>query len=528
MRSHVSILLLILVLIGESRLFAQPITPERPNIVLIMADDMGYSDIGAYGGEIHTPNLDRLANEGLRFTHFYNTARCCPTRASLLTGLYPHQAGMGAMVSSVDSSPQPGPYQGYLSSQSVTIAEALKEAGYHTYMSGKWHVGEKPEYWPRKRGFDRYFGLISGASSYYDLITEQPRKRQMALDDQHWMPPPEGFYMTDAISDYAVQFLQSHAEAAYADDPFFLYIAYTAPHWPLHALPEDIARYEKSYGIGWDSLRAERYQRMLNLGIIDGAYRLSERTSTIPPWIEAQNKAEWERRMAVYAAMVDRMDQGIGRVVEALQQSSKLDNTLILFLSDNGGCAEEIEGRGLNDPAVPIGEPGSYTAYNEPWANASNTPFRLYKQRVHEGGIATPLIAYWPGVIQDTGRIVRDVGHVMDIMPTSLEIAGTSYPDSFNGNPIIPLQGKSLLPILQGGSRGGHDALFWEHIGNRAVRKGKWKLVYEHNLGAWELYDMEADPTETINLASQFPEKALELKLQWEQWADDVGVFAAR
>lgn len=501
-------------------------TPDestRPNIVLIMADDMGYSDIGSYGGEIRTPNLDRLADHGVAFTRFYNAARCCPTRAALLTGLYPHLAGMGGMVSAIDSDPESGPYQGFLNDRSVTIAEVLKGAGYQTYMSGKWHVGEKPEHWPRKRGFDRYFGLISGASSYFEIIKDQPRVRQMVLDDQPWEPPAEGFYMTDAITDHAVEMLQEHASGN-SDTPFFLYVAYTAPHWPLHALPEDIARYEGRYDVGWDSVRAARYRRMLQSGIIDDRFKLSERPSSIPPWPEVENKEEWSRMMTVYAAMVDRMDQGIGRIVEQLEEMGAYDNTVILFLSDNGGCAEDIAGRNLNDPDVPIGERGSYVAYKEPWANVSNTPFRWYKQYAHEGGIATPFIAHWPEGITEPGRLSQDVGHVTDVMATVVELADATYPDSFNGHAITPLTGESLLPVLKGQPRKGHDVLFWEHIGNRAVRQENWKLVYNRRIETWELYDLEKDPTELNNLAEQMPDKARELRVLWENWADSVGV----
>ncbi len=501
---------------------------NRPNFIIIMADDMGYSDIGSYGGEIDTPNLDRLADNGLRFTGFYNTARCCPTRASLLTGLYAHKAGMGRMVSSIDSNPKLGPYQGFLNDSSLTIAEALGDAGYRTYMSGKWHVGEKSEHWPRQRGFDRYFGLISGASSYYEIIKDQPKVRQMALDNDLWDPPSEGFYMTDAISDYATKFLREH-HSDNSGDPFFLYVAYTAPHWPLHALPEDIAKYKGRYSEGWEVLREERYQRMLDMDLIDKRYDLSERPSRISTWEDAENKADWERRMEVYAAMIDSMDQGIGRILQALEESGEMDNTLILFLADNGGCAESIVSRKLNNPEIPVGERGSFVAYKEPWANASNTPFRLYKKWVHEGGIASPLIAHWPDGIESQGSLTAQVGHVIDLMPTLLDLAGATYPQTRNGHEIAPLDGKSLAPILAGNHRRGHNQIFWEHIGNRAVRQGNWKLVFDEKyVKEWELYNLAADPTEIRNLASRNPRKAKKLRLIWEEWAENVGVFADR
>ena len=502
-----------------------PVAVERPNVVIILVDDMGYSDIGAYGGEIATPNLDNLAENGLRFRHFYNAARCCPTRAALLTGQYPHLAGMGRMVSSLGSDPTLGPYQGFLNDQSVTLAELLGGAGYRTYMSGKWHVGEKPEHWPRQRGFDRYFGLISGASSYYEIIKDQPRVRRMALDDEAWEPPAEGFYMTDAFTERAVGFLRDH-QADHAETPFFLYLAYTAPHWPLHALPEDIAKYQDRYAIGWDSLRAERHRRMLEMGVIDERYALSPRPASIPAWEDAEDKDDWALRMAVYAAMIDRVDQGIGAVLETLGAMDALDNTLVLFLSDNGGCAEGIEGRQLHNPEAEIGTRGSYVAYKEPWGNASNTPFRLYKQWTHEGGIATPLIAHWPRGIAQPGRFTDEVGHVIDVMSTISEIAGVAYPDSLDGRPVHPPQGKSLAPLFaQDQSLDEERTLFWEHIGNRAVRQGKWKLSYDRRAEVWELYDLDADPTELHDLSADNPEQARQLEALWQAWAEDIGVF---
>ena len=498
---------------------------EPPNLVIILADDMGYSDVGAYGGEIETPALDRLAEGGLRFRQFYNAARCCPTRASLLTGLYPHQAGMGRMVSAVGQPIEAGPYQGFLADSSVTLAEALGQAGYRTYMSGKWHVGERPEHWPTKRGFDRYWGLISGASSYFEVIRDQPRHRQIALDGEPWSPPDSGFYMTTATTDWAVDFLQQHAEEA-PDDPFFLYVAYTAPHWPLHALPEDIAKYEGRYDLGWDSLRAERYERMQAMGLLDERHVLSPRPATVPAWEDATDHDDWARRMEVYAAMIDRMDQGIGRVMDQLEAMGADENTLVLFLSDNGACAESIEGRNLHNPDVPIGQRGSYVAYKEPWANVGSTPFRLYKQWTHEGGIATPLIAHWPAGIEAPGRLTDATGHVIDFMATALDLAGTAYPDSSNGRPTPPLEGKSLAPVFQNEDREGHDALFWEHFDNRAVRQGDWKLAYDaRRAQAWGLYNLAEDPTELNDLSEEHPEKRDELMALYEAWAERTGVY---
>ncbi len=487
-------------------------SPERPNILIIMADDLGYSDIGSYGGEIHTPNLDTLAINGVRFRQFYNAGRCCPTRASLLTGRYPHGAGMGAMVSSVDRELTTGPYQGYLSESATTLAEMLLDAGYSTYMSGKWHVGERTQHWPRMRGFERYFGLISGASSYYEIIENQPRKRQMALDDDTWSPPDSGFYMTDAFTDYAVEFLQSHT----SNKPFLLYLAYTAPHWPLHALPEDIARYENQYGDGWDVLRQERYARMRTMGVVDENYALSPRPADLPAWQDQPNKEDWSLRMSVYAAMVDRMDQGIGRVLDQLRTMGELDNTLVLFLSDNGGCAESVDGRQLHDPNTTVGERGSYLAYEEAWANASNTPFRLYKQWTHEGGIATPLVAHWPLGIDGPGRIVDEPGHVIDLLATIADVSHATLPQT---------DGTSLLPLLNTQHYEWPDrTLYWEHIGNRAIRQGNWKLVWDRNRAEWELYNLTTDATEIYDLVLEAPQIASHLQRRWEAWADSIGV----
>ncbi len=492
---------------------------DRPNIVLILADDLGFSDIGPYGGEIRTPNLDELADGGIRFMQFYNAGRCCPTRASLLTGRYAHEVGMGGMVSAVDADPEPGPYQGYVDTTVATLADVLRAAGYETYMSGKWHIGEKPDYWPRKQGFDRYFGLISGASSYWEIITDQPRVRQMALDDEPIDPPAEGFYMTDAITDYAVSFLEQH-EREKANEPFFLYTAYTAPHWPLHAYEEDIERYLGRYDGGWDSLRAARYDRMRDMGLIDERYVLTDRTPGIEAWSDVNNKEDWSRRMAVYAAMVDRMDQGIGRIIDHLEMSGRLDNTLVMFLADNGACAEGIEGRNLNDPEVPVGARGSYVAYKEPWANASNTPLRLYKQWQHEGGVLTPFIVHWPDGIEELGVINRTVGHIVDIMPTAIALSGGRHPDAAQD----PLVGRNVMDLISEERVSHERELFFEHIGNRALRQGDWKIAWDRRREAWELYDMAADPVETTDLSRQNPARLDSMRTRWEGWASRLGV----
>ncbi len=492
---------------------------KRPNFLIILADDMGFSDTGCYGSEIATPNLDSLARDGVRFTHFYSAARCCPSRASLLTGLYPHQAGMGGMVSRGEKAPEEGPYQGYLNQSCVTIAEVLKQAGYRTYMSGKWHVGERPEHWPLKRGFDRYYGLISGASSYWGIREEERGTRAFALDGEPILPEGENFYMTDAFSEYAVKWLEEHEGR---EEPFLLYLAYTAPHWPLHAWPEDIAKYRGTYLKGWDQLREERYERLVNMGIIDAKWKLSPRDADVPPWDDAEDKEDWDLRMAVYAAMVDRMDQGIGRVLEALRRIGEEENTVVMFLSDNGGCHESVEGRKLDTPGTKPGEPGSFVAYRRPWANASNTPFRLFKHWVHEGGIASPFMVRWPAGMRRRNELEPQAGHINDIMATCVDLAGAQYPETFNGHAITPCEGKSLAPILRGEHRGPHERLCWEHMGNRAIIEGDWKLVAAKN-GDWALYNLAEDRTELNDLSETLPERAKTLFRAWETWADRVG-----
>jgi arylsulfatase A-like enzyme len=492
----------------------------QPNILLIMVDDMGYSDIGCYGSEISTPNLDQLANEGLRFTQFYNASRCCPTRASLLTGLYPHQAGMGSMVSTRND---PGPYQGYLNDQSATIAEVLKGAGYTTLMSGKWHVGEQKPNWPTDRGFDHYFGLISGGANYYDITKgkNETVKRKMALDGEPWTPPAEGFYMTDAITEHAVQFMQEYTDK---NNPFFMYVAYTAPHWPLHAPKEDIQKYLGTYASGWDKLRTQRYQRMIDLGLVDQKWPLSPRDPETLPWNDVKDKQLMDRKMAVYAAQIDHMDRGVGQILETLKKQGMAENTLVMFLSDNGACHEGgALGFDRRNNGVPIGGVDSYASYGRSWSNAGNTPFRMHKHWVHEGGIATPLIVRWPETVKEGGGLTNQVGHIVDVMATCCDVAGIKYPSEIAGRSVTPVQGKSLLPVLNSQIRDGHEYLFWEHQGNKAVRWGEWKLVSKDR-GVWELYNLEEDRTELNDVSKENVDIANELKTAWEDWAVKVGV----
>jgi arylsulfatase len=507
---------------------AGPAAARRPNIVVILADDLGFSDLGCYGSEVATPNLDRLAAGGLRFSQFYNCARCCPTRASLLTGLYPHQVGVGHMVQDLG---RPA-YRGDLSRTCLTIAEALRPAGYRTWMVGKWHLTpltKGKDNWPLQRGFDKFFGLIGSVRSYFDPPT-------LTRDNEPIRAPAKGFYLTDALTDQAVAYLKEHGKRP---EPFFLYLAYTAPHWPLHALPEDIARYKDKYRDGWDELRRRRHDRLIKLGLVDARWRLAPRDAEAPAWAGAANK-EWQAwRMAVYAAMIERLDRGVGRVLAELRKSGRAEDTLVLFLSDNGGCAEEIpaawrgvmfprqtrDGRATrvgNAPAVRPGPDDTFQSYGLPWANASNTPFRRYKHWVHEGGIATPLIVHWPAVIKKPG-VSHEVGHVLDVLPTCLDAAGVAYPGALKGKKLLPPEGKSLLPIFQGKGRAGHEALFWEHEGNRAVRAGRWKLVARHGQG-WELYDLEADRTELNDLAAKSPRRVKELAERYRRWAARCGV----
>jgi arylsulfatase len=491
---------------------------NAPDIVVIMADDMGYSDLGCMGSEIKTPHLDSLAQNGLRFTQFYNSMRCVPTRASLLTGLYHHQAGLGAWLT---RSERPG-YLGHLSPSSVTIAEVLRDAGYHTAMAGKWHVtpydySEKPdlhrESWPLQRGFDQFFGTIAGGGNYFN-----PKSLMRGND---FIKPDKSFYYTHAISTEAASFI----EKAPSEKPLFLYIAHVAPHWPLHALPEDIAKYKNVYDVGWDRIRETRHARMKEIGILAPEVPLSPRDPKVPAWNDALHK-EWEaRRMATYAAQIDSMDQGIGRVIEALKRRGRFDNTVILFLSDNGSSDEILNGKntrhghfsqGGTTPDVMPGGPETFASVGKGWANASNTPFRQYKKWTHEGGIATPLIVHWPKGITAKGKIRSQVGHVIDIMATAIDLAGVRYPTERSGHNIIPLEGISLRPAFEDQALN-REALYWEHMGARAIRSGDWKLV--DNKNKWQLFDLKNDPIETHDLSTKDPDRVKTMTTLWETWA---------
>ena len=552
------VLLLALLSVTGGHLFAAE-PARRPNIIVILSDDVGFSDIGCYGGEIATPNLDALAKGGVRFKQFYNTARCCPTRASLLTGLHPHQAGIGHMM---EDRGLEG-YRGNLNRSCVTIAEALKPAGYRNYAVGKWHVtpGQTAKAqadthnWPLQRGFDRYYGTIHGAGSYFDpsSLVRDNNILTVANDPEY---QPKEFYYTDAIADHAVKFIREHGREHRAQ-PFFLYTAFTAAHWPLHAKDSDIAKYKGRYDGGYEPVRSARRAKLKQLGLLD------DKWDAQPPsdqWDAVKNKAFESRCMEVYAAQLDCMDQGIGRILAELKAQGQFEDTLILYLQDNGGCAEGI-GRGTNftaragNPSLPPmdrearqhdstpkqtregwpvrqglgvmpGGADTYIAYGRGWAQVSNTPFREYKHWTHEGGISTPLIAHWPtGVAASRrGALEAQPGQLVDIMATCLDVAGASYPSEHRGEKIKPLEGTSLRPVFAGKAIERTRPLVWEHEGNRAIRDGKWKLVAKEGK-PWELYDLEADRGELHDLAAAQPDRVKKMSASWDAWAARANVL---
>ncbi len=535
--------------------------PPKPNIVIIMSDDMGFTDLGCYGGEIKTPNLDQLAAGGVRFTQFYNTARCCPTRAALLTGLYSHQAGIGHMMEDKGYDA----YRGDLNRRCVTIAEAMKPAGYRCYAIGKWHVTrhtapEGPKHnWPLQRGFDRCYSTVTGAGSFYDPST---LIRDNTMISAHADPEykPASYYYTDAISDHAVRNIGEHVKDQ-KDKPFFMYVTYTAAHWPMHALPEDIAKHKGQYDAGYEPIRKSRFEKAARLGLIDPKQKISPQAED---WEKVADK-KWESAcMEVYAAMIDRMDHGIGKIVAELKRTGQLDNTLVFFLQDNGGCAEgmgrteqkghpnilrpekptlpvmkpeEFPGLGGVPPQTRDGYPvrmgpkvypgpaDTYVAYGRGWANVSNTPFREYKHWVHEGGISTPLIAHWPSgiAVERRGQFATEPGHLIDLMATCVDLSGAKYPAKFDGNDIQPLEGVSLRPGFAGKPLGRTQPIFWEHEGNRAIRDGQWKLVSKDGQ-SWQLHDISVDRVESNDVAGQHPDRAKEMAAKWDEWAKRVGV----
>lgn len=536
---------LILVLSGPA--FSGPDEPSaRPNILLILADDLGYSDLGCYGGEIPTPNLDRLGREGIRFTSFYNSARCCPSRAALLTGLYPHQVGIGSFAHSPPREEAPAAYRGVLNEECVTIAEVLKAAGYGTYMVGKWHVGVPPG--PIERGFDEFYGF----PTHYEADQWSPDKyvRLPAGRAPEIEREAGEFYATDVFTDYALEFLRQGRKSG---KPWFLYLAHSSPHFPVQAPWETTRRFVPTYLKGWDVLRRERFARMQALGLAEESWTLTERSMVPvdpvaeeysgqrnPAWdsLDEARRVDLAHRMAVFAAMVSHIDQGVGRILEGLEESGELENTLVVFLSDNGACYEWSP-IGFDGPSRTkthvlhagealkgIGGPGTYHAYGSGWANLGNTPFRMYKHFTHEGGISTPFIVFWPAGLDRRGVWERRPAHLIDLLPTFCEIAGAEYPSEHAGRSILPAEGVSLLPALRGGELPGR-ALGFEHQGSRALREGRWKIVRGKRSPDpvdWRLYDLATDRCETTDLAAAHPERVEAMVAAWEEWARRIGV----
>ncbi|MCA9178145.1 MAG: arylsulfatase [Planctomycetales bacterium] len=564
MRQHSVIVILFLGITASASAATAAPSASRPNIVYIMSDDMGFSDIGCYGSEIETPHLDRLAANGLRFTQFYNTARCCPTRACLLTGLYPHQAGIGHMMNDRGHDG----YRGDLNRQCVTIPEALKSAGYKSYMAGKWHVTkvvapkseEDKHNWPRQRGFDRFYGTIHGAGNFFDpnTLTRDNNYISPFADPQYnreqW--PNGEYYYTDAIADHAATYIRDHHRDD-DDKPFFLYVAFTAAHWPMHALPRHIRKYEGRYDGGYQAVRDARYERMLKLGLIQ---RDNTVNWPIPEDWQERDHWDWDKRnMEVYAAMIDCMDEGIGRIVAALRETGQLDNTLLCFFQDNGGCAETYGRNGVGRaraekpefPALPAdylqpemtpkqsrdgyavrtgkgsmaGPADTAIGYGRSWATVSNTPFREYKHWTHEGGISTPLIVHWPAALKRRGELEREPSHLIDLLATAVDVARANYPKTHHGGQAIkPMEGVSLAPLF-GGDKIEREAIYWEHEGNRAVRKGPFKLVAKGANGPWELYNIDRDRSEQHDLSAERPELVKQLSDMWEAYARRADVL---
>ena len=511
--------------------------PQAPNLIIILADDMGFSDPGCYGGEIHTPNLDQLAEHGIRFTQMYNCARCCPTRASLMTGKYQHRVGMAENGRNLDLF-------------SPTLAEILSDNGYHTGMAGKWHLSQtravKPEAeqlkwlahqadhdpfapletYPSNRGFDEFWGVIWGVVNYYDPFS-------LVHNADPIEEVPDDFYLTDFITEKTLEMVDQFTRD---EAPFFLYVAHTAPHWPLHALPEDLSKYRDTYGRGWEELSKERYQRMIDMELVDTWRHPLPVNSSGKPWVDCKQKEKEANHMAAHAAMVDRMDQGIGRIIKKLKKAGELENTVIFFLSDNGASYERGYPPGFDrpgntrdgtqidyDPFLP-GDELTWGYLGDAWASAVNTPWRYWKKESYEGGIRTPFIVHWPdGLKGKENTLIDGVGHVMDLLPTCLDLAGVEYPERFQGRDPGPLDGKSLLPLINGKVSATHDTLFWEHAGGKAIRTGDWKMSALYG-GEWELFDLSVDATEMNDLASLYPAKVREMNALWEQWAKEMNM----
>jgi arylsulfatase len=509
-------------------LFAGTLRAERPNFIIILADDLGYSDLGCYGGEIQTPNLDRLAAGGVRFSQFYNCALCGPSRAALMTGLHPHQVGIFQ-------------WTGLLNNRCVTLFELLKQAGYATCAVGRLDM-VTADNWHDPAMIQRYVDCFLGSTGHTGPgnYFKDVRNTQFYRDGRPFGLPPEGAYKTDLITDFATAFI---AETAAREQPFLLYVAHYAPHWPLHAKPEDMAKYRELYRkLGWDEARSRRYRRLVELGLIGAESRLSPRDARVPPWPDAQHK-DWEaERMAAYAGQVDSLDQSVGRIMDALRRAKADANTLVIFLSDNGasdqavgaldkpGQTWRVDGTPTqvgNLPTIQPGGPDTFVTGGPPWANVANTPFRRHKQSNHEGGIATPFIAWWPGVIQQAGTISHEPAHITDIMATCLDAAGVEYPAQFPGRQVLPLAGRSLLPVCRGGQLEGPRTLCWATSGCRAIRSGPWKLV-SAPAGPWELYNLDTDRTELNDIASQHPERVEAMAKAFDGWRQNAPVRSTR
>lgn len=489
---------------------------ERPNIIVILADDMGFSDIGSFGGEIPTPNLDKLAKNGIRLNNFYNTGRCCPSRAALLTGVYPQEAGVGYMVEPVENNPA---YQGYLNKETVTFAEAMQDAGYFTAIAGKWHVGHKEGQGPHQRGFMRSLAAPVGGFMY----TGQPRA-QIFLNGKETkagVDIPNQYYVTDLWTDFGLKFID---EAESNQKPFLLYLAHNAPHFPLQAPAEDIAKFKGKYLAGWEKLRRERYERQIAMNLLGKQYELPPINPKVPSWasLSEAEKDRYDTMMAIYAAMVSHLDESIGKLMNALDQKGILDNTLILFFSDNGGNAESGV-KGITEGKV-LGDPSSNVFLGQCWAELNNTPLWLYKHHTSEGGIASPFIAHWPKGINKRlkGKIIDTPAHLVDILPTLVDLGKGTYPETYNGNKIKPTRGTSLKNVFLGKEIDRKQPIFWEHEGNRAIRIGNWKAV-SNLTEPWQLYDMKNDRTELNDLSAVRPEILQDLVSQYDKWYESVG-----
>ncbi len=488
---------------------------SKPNIILILADDMGYSDIGSYGSEINTPNIDRLAAEGVKLKQCYNNGICAPSRASLLTGQYPHKAGIGFFNQDLGLPA----YQGFLNKESLTIAEVLKDGGYSTFMAGKWHVGNAKSQWPLQRGFDKFFGFIDGAESYFDsnpIFKGPPQLSKLYEGNEVYQIKKTDFYLTDELTDKGLDFLKQNPK----EKPFFLYMAYNAPHWPLHAKPQDIEKYKGKYDIGWDTLRSIRHQNLIKIGLVD-ANQKAVKDNSLPAWnkLTYNEKQFWVKKMEVYAAMVDNLDQNVGRIIDYLKTTNQLDNTVILFLSDNG--AEDWDfsklAFAINRSTGAVGTAGSNESYTKNWAQVSNMPLRSYKSSPYEGGVSSPFIIRYPKLIP-ANTIEKGGIHIIDIMPTILELTHTTYPSNYNGTKPNTLLGESFLKSTINDTWERKKPICYEWAGNRAVWNGNWKAVSKYPENKWELYDLKNDRTESTNLASKYPQVLTDLDMVYQKW----------